>query len=79
MSQEFVIPDEYVDLCKQVAKLCAKANLNRASFQFTPGYDSTWHDPIQMNWDSGRHGGDMGEVRINSTVQINTKVELDYK
>jgi hypothetical protein len=70
------LPDEYVEFCKQVAKLAAKLKLDRMSMTIRPGYDSTWQSDINMNWNTGRHGDEEEAVRISSQVEIFTKVNL---
>ena len=75
-NENTVIPDEYVEFCKQVAILAAKLRLYRMSMSIQPGYDSTWQSNINMNWDSGRHGDDAQNVRISSQVDVRAKVNL---
>ncbi len=71
-----VIPAEYIEFCKQVAVLAAKLQLDKMSMSIRPGYDSEWRSPINMNWESGRHGDAAEAVRISSQVDVFTKVDL---
>jgi hypothetical protein len=75
-NENTVIPDEYVEFCKEVAKMAAKLQLYRMSMSIQPGYDSTWRSNITMSWASGRHGDEAEQVRISSQVDVFTKVNL---
>lgn len=73
--QNTVIPAEYVEFGKEVAKLAAKLNLSRMSLKITPGfYGPKWDSDINMHWDSGRHGDSAHKMHISSEVTVHTTV-----
>lgn len=71
-----VIPQSHVEFCKEVAKLAAKHNLNKFGLTFQPGFDDEWRDQITVNWECGRHGDAIQNLRISSTVLVFAKVDL---
>ena len=70
MAGEKMIPAKHVAFCQAVAKLAAECRLNSLGMTFKPGYGDEWNDPIQMAWESGRHGEDEKRVIITSTVMV---------
>lgn len=70
MTDKITIPQKHIDFCKAVAKLAAEAGYYRAGLTFTPGYDDEWSEPLQMHWESGRHGDSSHKVVVSSTVTV---------
>jgi hypothetical protein len=75
MTEAIVIPEKYVELCKEVARLAKEADLNSAGLTLTPGFDSDWRHPIRMNWQSGRHGEESARVIITSEVTVRAELQ----
>ena len=70
MTGEKMIPTKHVAFCKAVAKLAAMCGLTSLGMTFKPGYGDGWNDPIQMAWESGRHGEDGKRAVITSTLMV---------
>lgn len=74
------IPERYVQLCRDIGKLCKSAGLSRFGASFTPGSwrmgdEPRWGSQIQMVWDSGRHGDGADRIVLTSTVDVHTTIK----
>lgn len=75
-NEETVIPAEYVEFGKQVARLAEKLNLSRWSMNITPGfYGPKWDNNISVNWDSGRHSDSANKLFISSEVTVHAEID----
>lgn len=76
MADKHAIPQRYIDLCAEVARLCRAEGLGSASFSFRPGWlQKDWSDQIQMVWDCGRHDEAVDRFTVSSTVIVAAKIE----
>lgn len=69
------IPEKYVEFCRAVARMARDAGIDRVGLTIHPGFEDRrsgggWGDPIQMNWEMGRHGDDSRNMAITSTVLV---------
>lgn len=71
------IPASHVELGKEIAALCRKYKLRNFSARYSPGFDDAWKDDVTVTWLAGRHGADMREVRISSTVNVHVTVDRE--
>lgn len=69
------IPEAYVEFCKTVARLGREAGFESIGLTIRPGFRQDWSDPIQMNWQQGRHGDDSLNMAITSTVMIRANLD----
>lgn len=78
------IPDKYIKFCQTVAKMARDAGIDRVGLTIQPGFndrykDGGWNDPIQMNWEMGRHGDDSRNMAITSTVIVRAAINEGEK
>ena len=72
------IPQEYIDLCKEIGALARKYKLRDLQASFRPGFGSIWSEQVEMSWASGRHYADIGKVNITSTQRVNVQIGDDH-
>lgn len=79
------IPEKYVEFCRAVARMARDAGIERVGLSIHPGFDDRftkdggWNDPIQMNWEMGRHGDDSRNMAITSTVTVRAKLTKEQQ
>lgn len=77
MSDEtkITIPDEFVELGKDLAKLATKYGLNAMSVTMNPGRWSKWDANIHFSWNEGRHDGDIGKFSLISEMRKSVRMD----
>lgn len=79
MNTSSPIPQRFVDLCGEFAKLARDAGLSHMTVTMDPGFglraNGEWRDRITMMWDAGRHEADVRNFTISSTVVVAATIE----
>lgn len=78
MNTSSPIPQCYIDLCGEFAKLARAAGLRSMTVTLDPRYGSlsaNWNDRIVMSWDSGRHEDSVHKFTLSSTVMVAATVD----
>lgn len=70
------IPENHIEFCREVAKLCRKYGLNSFGGTYSPGYGDPWRGNIGFRWESGRHEADTGKVAIWSELRVNANIDV---
>lgn len=68
------IPARHLDFCREVGRLAKEHGLNRVTITLQPGFRDEWRDQISATWEQGRHGEDAGQIYVESTVRVHTKI-----
>lgn len=50
------IPENIVNLIKDVLELCKKQGCSSVDFKLNPGWRNSFHSQVQVQWSNGRHG-----------------------
>lgn len=69
-----MIPDKYIDFCRELARVARKHNMNNLHGSFRPEFGSEWTEDINFRWKQGRHGEDSDELFVESNLRVFTKV-----
>jgi len=82
------IPEEYQQLCKDLAKVLRKFNNDHGFIEQDQSSEKTIYSfsgkisisdykmsDIHFRWESGRHGGGEGKISINTTIRVETKID----
>ena len=70
--QKIDIPEELIEICRDMANVARKHGLIKFSGSFTPR--TNWGGDISFGWEAGRHGEDGDEIKISSQFTVFTKV-----
>ena len=77
------IPEQYIELCKEIGTLAKKHGLQRISGKFDDSsfYGSKskepWSGEIQFSWEQGRHGADSDKINLQAHVRLTTNISED--
>ncbi len=84
------IPEEYQQLCKDLAKVLRKFNEDHGYMSVGEDYskektifrfngqlmvNSPNMTNINFNWQNGRHGDDMGRIIISADIRVDTAID----
>jgi hypothetical protein len=73
------IPEQQIQICRELAAIALKYELTRMTVQYSPGHNFQFGPDIHMSWEWGRHGEDGGKMRIESTVRVHTTLRVPDK
>jgi hypothetical protein len=68
------IPDNHVEFCRDIARLCRKHGVQKFHGSYRPNFDDPWDGEIIMAWEQGRHGEDSDRLYVNSRVDVYTRL-----
>jgi hypothetical protein len=65
------IPTKYIEFCKQVAMLARHHEIDSVSLRVYPRLsDVEWRNPVEMQWELGRHGESSKVFHVSSKVEV---------
>jgi hypothetical protein len=73
MENKINIPEDLIQVCRDLAKVAKASGLHSLSGKFTPLH-SSWGGDINFSWEAGRHGEDSDQIKITSSFFVFTHV-----
>lgn len=70
--QKIDIPENLIQVCRDIAKVARQNGLLRFNGSFSPR--GGWGGDISFSWEAGRHGEESDEIKISSQFFVFTKV-----
>lgn len=73
MEEKINIPEDLINICRDIAKVAQKHNLININGRLT--HSSQWGGDLTFNWSAGRHGEDSNELTVSSEFRVFTTVK----
>lgn len=70
--EKITIPEEVIQICRDMAKVAQQHGLSQYSGEFYP--PKYWGGKVGFRWDSGRHGIESNDLTVWSNFNVTTKV-----
>ncbi len=79
------IPEQYIELCKEIGALAKKHGLSEISGKFDDSSrygpkekeKETWNGSIQFSWSQGRHGAESDRIHLQSNMRLTTEITAE--
>ncbi len=72
MIEKIDIPEELIQVCRDMAKVARQHGLTECSGKFKPA--GGWNGEVGFSWEAGRHGEDGDQIKVYSNFFLHTKV-----
>ena len=73
VGDEPIVPQELIELFRQVVTLCKSAGCGSLQLTVNPGWESGFHGQVKAEWHTGRHGV---PASMMITTELNSRIEV---